>query len=224
MTVYAYLRVSTDKQDENNQKEGVDYKAEKLGLQIDEYIAEHVSGATDPERRKLGELISRVKAGDIIIISEISRLGRKLFMLFGILESLCRRGIQVYSVKEDWKLDDTLQSKMLAFCFGMSAEIERSMISARTKEALQRKKKEGVHLGRKVGYCPGKFYKAERYSKEIRELVNQGYSLSKICRTLNLNVKTVRGFLRKHNIPLPRKYTKPKDFNFQENFHKSRKV
>lgn len=149
--IYAYLRVSTAEQDEQNQRVGVDAKAHELGLCIDKYYVDHVSGTTDPHERRLGRLLSRAKEGDVIIISELSRFGRRLFMLFRILENLLQKGVKVYSVKDGYALDNTLQSKVLAFAFGMAAEIERDMISQRTREALALRKQQGVRLGRPQG-------------------------------------------------------------------------
>lgn len=120
--IYAYLRVSTTIQDEQNQRQGVDLKAEKLGLHIDKYIIDRVSGTKEPDQWNLGKLLRRAKTGDIIIISEMSRLGRRLFMLFRIMEELLNKGVQVYSVKENFTLDNTLQGKTLIFAFGLAAD------------------------------------------------------------------------------------------------------
>lgn len=142
--IYAYLRVSTTAQDEQNQRLGVDNKAAKLGLRIDKYIIDRVSGTKEPSVRNLGKLIRRLEEGDILIISELSRLGRRLFILFRILENLLKQGIHVYSVKENFVLDNSLQSKAMIFSFGLASEIERDMISQRTKEALAYRKSIGV--------------------------------------------------------------------------------
>ena len=146
---YAYLRVSTDKQDERNQKVGIDAYAKEHDIKYEKTFIEHISGTVDVKDRILSKLLKKVKKDDTIIISEISRFGRKLYMLFCVMDELLNKGVHVYSIKEGWELNDTIQSKVMAFAYGMSAEIERNMIATRTKEALQRKKREGIKLGRK---------------------------------------------------------------------------
>lgn len=152
MAVYGYLRVSTDKQDYNSQKQGVDSFADKQGWKIDKYITdEGVSGSKDPYKRNLGELLDLLKKDDILIAAEISRLGRDLLMVMDILNHCMKVGAVVYTVKDNYKLGDDIQSKVLAFAFGLSAEIERKMIQARTKEGLMLRVKKGVLLGRPHG-------------------------------------------------------------------------
>lgn len=192
--IYAYLRVSTDKQDENNQRLGVDEKAKELGVQFDKYYIEHVSGITDPEERVLGKLLKKVKENDMIIISEISRLGRKLFMLFTIMDKLLEKKVKVYSVKEGWSLDSSLQSKVMAFAYGMSAEIERDMIASRTKEALERRKAMGIKLGRKKG-AKVKNHKLINNEAKIKRMLAKGYSQLKICRIIKMSPKTLRKYI-----------------------------
>lgn len=139
--IYAYLRVSTDKQDYENQRLGIVQFCEKRNWIIDkEIVDDGISGAKEPEERKLGKILRKIKSGDIIVCSELSRLGRKLFMIMRILEHCMKVGAKVYTVKENYELGDNIQSKVLAFAFGLSAEIERKLISERTKESLQRKK------------------------------------------------------------------------------------
>ena len=148
MTVYGYLRVSTDKQDCDNQKIGVEDLAQTRGLPIENWIIDDgVSGIKEPEKRKLGKLLKRIKSGDVIICSELSRLGRRLFMVISILEHCMKIGAKVLTVKDGYELGDNVQSKILAFAFGLVAELEREMISKRTKEALQRRKMNGGKLG-----------------------------------------------------------------------------
>lgn len=150
--VYGYLRVSTDKQDYNSQKQGVDGFAAAHAWKIDRYITdEGVSGSKDPYKRNLGPLLNLLKKGDILIAAEISRLGRDLLMVMDILNHCMKTGAIVYTVKDNYKLGDDIQSKVLAFAFGLSAEIERKMIQARTKEGLMLRVKKGVLLGRPQG-------------------------------------------------------------------------
>ena len=122
MTVYGYLRVSTDKQDCDNQKIGVEALAAKLGLPIESWIVDNgVSGTKEPEKRQLGKLLKKIKSGDVIICSELSRLGRKLFMVISILEHCMKVGAKVLTVKDGYELGDNVQSKVLAFAFGLVA-------------------------------------------------------------------------------------------------------
>jgi len=138
--IYGYIRVSTDKQDCENQKLGIESKASALGLCIDKYIEDAgISGTKEPEQRALGLLMQSVVPGDVVIISELSRFGRRLFILFRILEFLLKRDVCVYSVKDGYTLDNSIQSKVLAFAFDMATEIDRDMIAQRTKEALCRR-------------------------------------------------------------------------------------
>lgn len=149
MKVYGYLRVSTDEQDYNSQKQGVDEFAKNKSWMIDEYITDDgVSGGKDPSKRKLGDLLNKIKEKDIIIASEISRLGRDLLMVMEILNHCMKTGAVVYTVKDNYVLGDDVQSKVLAFAFGLSAEIERKMIQMRTKEGLALRIKKGILLGR----------------------------------------------------------------------------
>lgn len=149
--IYGYLRVSSDEQDVNSQKQGVDAFAKKEGMTIDEYITdEGVSGGKNPDKRNLGPLLKKISKGDVIIASEISRLGRDLYMVMDILHFCMERECVIYTVKDKFTLGTDIQSKVLAFAFGLSAEIERQMIQQRTREGLKLKVKMGVLLGR----CP----------------------------------------------------------------------
>lgn len=197
--IYAYLRVSTIAQDEENQKCGVDEKAKQLSLTIDKYVIDHASGTKDLNERNLGKLIRRAKKGDVIIISEISRFARRIYMLFRILETLLERGVKVYSVKDGYTLDGSIQSKVLAFAFGMAAEIERDMISKRTKEALDLRKKMGVKLGRPKG-SKTKNHKLDPYVNKIKRWKKRGFSKAKIARKCSCTDKTLNKYMLRLNI------------------------
>jgi len=148
---YGYIRVSTDKQDVENQKIGINKKAEELGLSIGEWIAdEGVSGTKEYNERNLGALMGKLKEGDILIVSEISRLSRTVFMLFRIIEFCNNKKIIIYSVKDSISTikPDDLSSMMMIFCFGIAAQVEREMIVKRTKEGLERRRQAGVIFGR----------------------------------------------------------------------------
>lgn len=200
MTVYGYLRVSTDKQDCDNQKIGVEALAEKLGLPIESWIIDDgVSGTKEPQKRKLGKLLRKIKTGDVIICSELSRLGRKLFMVISILEHCMKIGAKVLTAKEGYELGDNMQSKVLAFAFGLVAELEREMISKRTKEALQRRKANGKRLGRPFGSRNKKHILDDRKDKILNDLRN-GLSVIQTARKHGVGKSTVYRFLSQSDV------------------------
>lgn len=195
--IYGYIRVSTDKQDCENQKLGIEHKAASLGLNIDEYIADSgISGTKEPEQRALGRCLKKLKPGDVIICSELSRLGRKLFMVMRILEHCMRIGACVYTVKDGYVLGDNIQSKVLAFAFGLSAEIERDLISQRTKEALAVRRAAGHRLGRKIG-SRNKNHKLDGRAEIIRKMLCDNVSKPRMAKKLKVSVSTVYKYLAK---------------------------
>jgi len=198
--VYGYLRVSTEMQDENVQKIGVDKKAELLGLVIQDYIIDRgISGTKEPEKRELGRLLKLVKDGDIIIASELSRLGRNMYMVMRILEFCMKNNVKVITVKDNYELGDNIQSKVLAFAFGIAAEIERDLFSKRVKEGLARRKALGITLGRPHGSLSKKV-KLTGKEKEIAELRSYGVSVSAIARKYDLDRLTVCRFMKRNGI------------------------
>lgn len=195
MTVYGYLRVSTDRQDCANQKIGVENLARQRCLCIERWIVDDgVSGAKEPEKRKLGALLKKIRSGDVIICSELSRLGRKLFMVMSILEHCMKVGAKVLTVKDGYELGDNVQSKVLAFAFGLAAELEREMISKRTKEALFRCKAQGVRLGRPFGSV-NKTHVWNGKEQQILRLLKQGVGKTQIARATGMGVGSVYAFL-----------------------------
>lgn len=196
MAVYAYLRVSTGKQDGENQRKGVDEFAKSRGFEITEYIDdEGVSGTKEPEKRELGKLMKKLKPGDILIAGEISRLGRSLFMVMRILEYCMNNDVKVYTVKDGYELGDNIQSKVLAFAFGLSAEIEREMISRRTKEALAKKREEGVILGRPKGRTSERV-KLSGKAHDIKVLLDYGIPKIQIAKKMKVNRNTLATYMR----------------------------
>lgn len=189
--VYAYLRVSTGKQDGQNQRVGVDALATARGLHIDEYIDdEGVSGTVEPEKRELGKLLGKLKRGDVLLAGEISRLGRSLFMIFRILEFCMNNGVTIMTAKDGYTLGNDIQSKVMAFAFGLSAEIEREMISRRTKEALALRKSQGVHIGRIKG-SKNSYNKITGKEDWIKEQLQKGIPKSQIARILKIDRTTL---------------------------------
>ena len=192
---YGYIRVSSDKQTVENQRFEITQFAERESISIDGWIEETISGTRNYDKRKLGKLLKRIEKDDLIICAELSRLGRSLFMIMEILNICMTKECRVWTIKDGYRLGDDIQSKVLAFAFGLSAEIERNLISQRTKEALKRKKTEGVTLGRPVGR---KSTKVKLSGKEavIQELLNQNVSVTEIARIFKVHRNTVSKFIR----------------------------
>ena len=169
------------------------------GLIIDGWIEETISGTKNYDKRELGKLLKRVKKDDLIICAELSRLGRNLFMIMEILNICMNKECRVWTIKDNYRLGEDIQSKVLAFAFGLSAEIERNLISQRTKEALARKKAEGVVLGRPIGRKSSKV-KLSGKEDTIRELLLQGVSKTQIARIFKVNRMTVSKFISDNNL------------------------
>ena len=193
--IYGYIRVSSDKQTVENQRFEIGRFCAAQEMEIDGWIEETISGTRDYDKRKLGELLRNVRAGDLIICSELSRLGRSLYMVMEILSLCMERDCRVWTVKDNFRLGDDIQSKVLAFAFGLSAEIERNLISQRTKEALDRKRAEGVHLGRPKGAL-SKRVKLTGKEEVIRVLREEGANWSQIARLLHVDRSTLVRFAK----------------------------
>ena len=193
--IYGYIRVSTDKQTVENQRFEINNFCNRENLKIDRWIEETISGSKTYDKRELGKLLTHVQKGDILICAELSHLGRNLFMIMEILNICMRKECKVWTIKDNYRLGDDIQSKVLAFAFGLSAEIERNLISQRTKEALARKKAEGVVLGRPVG---SKSRRVKLTGKEevIRELLNQNVPKTQIARIFKVDRMTVDSFIK----------------------------
>jgi len=188
--IYGYLRVSSDEQDVNSQKQGVVKFAEEHNMIIDKFITdEGVSGGKDPDKRNLGPLLKLINEGDVIICSEISRLGRDLYMVMDILHFCMERKAIIYTVKDKFVLGDDIQSKVLAFAFGLSAEIERQMIRQRTKEGLRLRVKMGVLVGRPCGSSADT---PQKISEEDKSLLIEQYKWGVPERRLAENFKVDR--------------------------------
>lgn len=193
--IYGYIRVSTDKQTVENQRYEINQFCDRQEMVIEKWIEETISGAKNVEDRKIGKLLKRMKKGDILICSELSRLGRNLLMIMGILNECMNKDIQVWTIKDNYRLGSDINSKVLAFAFGLSAEIERNLISQRTKEALARKRAEGVVLGRPKGRKSAKT-KLTGQEQKIKELLSKKVSYSAIGRILGVHRLTVSTFVK----------------------------
>jgi len=189
---YAYIRVSTDKQDLENQKFTILQYANNKKLGNVEFIEETVSGKVSWKNRKLKEVIANLGEGDSLIVAELSRLGRSMLEIMELLNLLLQKGVNIYVVKGNYELKDDIQSKVLAFAFSLASEIERELISQRTKEALAKKKAEGKKLGRPKGSYNSKLDEKKEY---IKELLEKGVSISSIAKILGVHYNTMRNYI-----------------------------
>ena len=195
--IYGYIRVSSDKQTVENQRFEINKFCQNENIKVDGWIEETISGTKAYNKRQLGKLLQKIRKDDIIICAELSRLGRSLFMIMEILNICLSKEAKVWTIKDNYRLGDDIQSKVLAFAFGLSAEIERNLISQRTKEALARKKAEGVILGRPKGRknSPDR-YKLSKKKKLVEELLKEGISQRKIAAICNVDRNTLARFLK----------------------------
>ena len=190
-----YVRVSTGKQTVENQMYAIeDFCAhQNPPIQIDDWIIETASGMKHFDKRKLGKKLQSVTSDDTIISTEITLLGRSLLMIFSIMAYCLGKGCGIWTIKEGWRLGDNLTSKVLAFAFGLAAEIERALISERTRDALARKRAEGIQLGRPKGAL-GKHTKLTGKENVIQTLLDLGNSYASIARALKVDRSTLVRF------------------------------
>ena len=194
--IYGYIRVSTDQQSTSNQKFEINRFASSHNIQIDKWVEETISSRKPLNKRKLGSLLAELKDGDILISTEISRLGRSLLEVMGILQHCLAQNCQIWTLKENYKLGSDIASKVLAFAFGLSAEIERQLISERTKMSLDKLKSQGKHLGRPFG-AKSKSLKLSKNTKKVKDLMAKGLPKAQIARLLGVDKLTLYRFLKK---------------------------
>lgn len=199
MTVYGYIRVSTDKQATENQRFEIERFLENKNLTIDIWINETISGTVVFAKRKIGRTLKKLKKGDIVICSELSRLGRNILDVMTILNVCMTKQVQVWTVKENYRLGADIQSQLLAFVFSMVAQVERTLISQRTKEALNRLKSEGKHLGRAIGSRNKKHVLDGKEDKILRDLSN-GLSVIQTARKHGVGKSSIYRFLSQSDV------------------------
>ena len=201
--VYAYVRVSTDKQSTETQRFEIKKFSKTKKIHIDRWIDETISGMKGIQNRRLGKVLRQARKGDVLITSELSRLGRNLMQVMSLLHQCMEQDITVYTIKEGYELGNNLNSKILAFAFSLSAEIERNLISQRTKEALARKKAEGIQLGRpQGGRCRRKLDGKEQI---ITQLLNERRTKLFISKVLGVHRQTLRMFIDDRMDYVPKK-------------------
>jgi DNA invertase Pin-like site-specific DNA recombinase len=192
--IIGYLRVSTADQDLDKNKADILNLANEKKLGTVEWVKEKASGKINWRKRKIAQVIDSLKEGDTILVSELSRLGRSMLECMEILSIALEKKINIYAVKGNWQLDQSIQSKIIAMAFSMAAEIERDLISQRTKEALAVKKKQGVKLGRPKGTGKSKL---DQYKPEIEALLKNGATQKFIAQRYDATEATVSRWIKK---------------------------
>ena len=192
-----YLRVSTKEQDLNKNKSEILHLSNDKKLGNVEWVEEKISGTKDWKKRRLGEIIYELSEGDTIIVSELSRLGRSLLQILEIIEFCRNKSIRIYAIKGGWSLDDSMQSKILSMFLGMASEIERDLISSRTKEALKARKAAGVKLGRPKGSGKSKL---DQYREEIEAMLKCGTKQNYIAKKYDITPAALSQWIKKHGI------------------------
>ena len=193
--IYAYIRVSTELQNYESQRYEIQRWCDSRGMAVSQWIEETVSGAVTWEKRRIGKIIRKMKGGDIIVCAELSRLGRNMMMVMSILNTCSQKGISLYSIKDGFELSDSLNSKIIAFAFSLAAEIERNLISQRTREALAAKKASGVRLGRPKGTSA----KKERYlaqAEKVQLILRNGKTIKEVAKELKVHPNTLSKYLK----------------------------
>jgi DNA invertase Pin-like site-specific DNA recombinase len=196
-----YLRVSTEAQDLDKNRGDILALANREDLGRVAFVEEKTSGKTPWRKRKIATVLDDLREGDALIVSELSRLGRSMLECMEILSIAAARRIRVYAIKGSWRLDETIQSKIVAMAFSMAAEIERDLISARTTEALRARRASGLPLGRPKG--PGKS-KLDQSRLEIEALLANGSTQAFIAKRYKTTPANLSNWIRKHGITRPR--------------------
>ncbi len=192
-----YLRVSTAQQDLDKNKTDILRLAHAKELGHVEFVEEKASGGIHWRKRKIADVLGTLSEDDHLIVSELSRLGRSMLECMEILSIATEKGIRVYAVKGNWHLDGSLQSKIVAMAFSMAAEIERDLISQRTKEALRAKKARGEKLGRPKGSGKSKL---DAYRPEIEALLSNGSSQRFIAQRYRTTEANLSRWLKRHGL------------------------
>ncbi len=192
-----YLRVSTNEQDLGKNKSDILHLAHAKELGHVEFVEEKASGKIHWRKRKIADVLDTLSENDHLVVSELSRLGRSMLECMEILSISTEKGIKVYAVKGNWHLDGSIQSKIVAMAFSMAAEIERDLISQRTKEALRAKKARGEKLGRPKGSGKSKL---DAFRPEIEALLGNGSTQRFIAQRYQTTEANLSIWMKKHGL------------------------
>lgn len=194
--VIGYLRVSTGKQTVENQRQAISAYCSGAGLTISEWIEVSISSRKSDKKRKLDVLKEKLSSGDILIVSELSRLARSVGQIATLVDELVtNEGVRLIAVKEQIDLNGkrSMQSKVMLTMFSLFAEIERDLISERTKEGLARARKEGKLLGRPKGSRSASMLDGK--DSEIKKLLGKGVSISSIAKIMDCSYTTMHHYI-----------------------------
>ena len=196
MKTIAYLRVSKDSQDVKNQRLAILEFAQQEKLEISEFMELSVSSKRSPKERQIDRLMAQLELGDTLVVSELSRMGRSVGEIITTVDALVKQQIRFIAIKEGIHLDGQpdLQSKVMVTLFGLFAEIERELISMRTKEGLAAARASGKHLGRPKGRLGQS--KLNGKEEEIQRLLNLQVSKSSIAKITGVDRSTLYHFIR----------------------------
>jgi len=194
--IYAYIRVSTEMQTYSSQEFEIKKYCKDQNFVIDKWITESISGTVAIEKRTLGRTIRKMGKGDLLICTEISRLGRNMLMIMSILNLCSSKGISIHTIKDNFDLSDNINSKIIAFAFALAAEIERNLISQRTKEALAVKKQDGIRLGRPPGSSQKRLTICNDMGKIVDLLENNEMTMAKVAKKYGIHRNTLRKYLK----------------------------
>lgn len=198
MTVYAYLRVSTEEQDYENQRYGIVRYCEYRGVTINkEFVDDGISGTINFKKRNLGKLIKILSEDDLVIVSELSRLSRSMIDMYALAKIFADKKVKVYCIKENLEIGNTALGLMIMTVFAFSAQIERERISERTKEALAKRKADGMKLGRPKG-SKNSFYKLKGKERLVKRLLNNNIPKSQIAKKCGVSFSTLKKYLIKN--------------------------
>jgi DNA invertase Pin-like site-specific DNA recombinase len=197
MRIVGYLRVSTQDQDLEKNKADILLFANERRLGHVDWVEEKISGTKDWRKRELGKVVASLGQGDWLITPEFSRLARSTLQILEILAELKKNGVHVFVLKGCQHINDSIESKVFLTMMALFAEIERDLVSTRTKEALKARKAAGVKLGRPKG--PGKS-KLDEFRPEIEALLKNGSTLSFISKRYNVELTTLSRWITKRKI------------------------
>ena len=201
MTIYGYIRKSTEKQSYQHMEREIKKYASENHLKIDKWVEETISSRKPLYKRELGQLLNKLKSGDILISNELSRIGRSVTEIFSILQTCLNKECQVWIIKGDYRLGNDIQSQVMAFSFGLAAQIERDLISQRTKCALASKKEQGVKLGRPLGVA-SKRLKLSKNIKRVQDLLAKGVSKNQISKIMGVQYMTLLRFIKRMKLEI----------------------